>query len=102
MLSKVQQDFEEAVLKHDKKYIMLDKFADGEHWGSEDLTNCYMEGITEICFSFFKLGRKNKSTTFFETELFKSSGKKENLSKNEQGYYIDDFVSLLWKYFSLA
>lgn len=100
-IDKVQQDFEKAVKKNINDFLELDKFEDGKMWGSEELTNCYEDTTTEMCFSFFKIGLKSKSREFFEQELTKANGGEEDFTYQGDGY-ADPYVNLLWKYFNLS
>lgn len=101
-LSTIQKKFEDIVLKNPNDDLFLDKFEDGEKWGSEDLTNCYHETITEMCFYFFKLGENNKERSYFEEKILESTGKKEDFSLNKDGTYKDNYIDFMWKYFNLS
>jgi len=68
-INKIQQAFEETVLKNDEDELGLEKFDDGTMWGSEDLTNCYEDTTTEMCFSFYQMGLDSKERDFFESKL---------------------------------
>jgi hypothetical protein len=101
-LEKIQEEFEKIVLINKEDDLFLDKFEDGESWVSEDLTNCYQETITEMCFHFFKLGENNKERKRFESEILLSCGKEEDFTLIENGNYKDDYINILWKYFNLS
>ncbi len=101
-INKIQQAFEETVLKNDEDELGLEKFDDGTMWGSEDLTNCYEDTTTEMCFSFYQMGVDSKERDFFESKLKEATGNdEEDLSRVGDGY-ADSFVNLMWKYFKLS
>lgn len=101
-INKIQQAFEETVLKNDEYELGLEKFDDGTMWGSEDLTNCYEDTTTEMCFSFYQMGLDSKERDFFESKLKEATGDdEEDLSRAGDGY-ADSFVNLMWKYFKLS
>lgn len=102
-LPEIQKRFENIVLKNPNDHIFLEKFKDGEKWGTEDLTNCYHETSTEMCFYFFGLGLNSKEKDYFEKKVLISTGnKEENFSLDENGNYNDGYIQVLWKYFQLS
>lgn len=101
-IDKVQKAFENVVKKNDEDDLWLDKFEDNTMWGSENLTNCYEDTTTEMCFSFYKIGLESKDRKFFEGKVKEATGNDdEDLSRDGDGY-ADSFVNLMWKYFKLS
>lgn len=102
-IDKIQEEFEKKVINDDHG-LDLDKFEDGTMWGSENLTNCYEDTTTELCFSFYKIGleSKDKDRGFFENKLKNSTANEnEDFSRDGEGY-LDSFINLMWKYFKLS